>query len=114
MEIVHSATLELVNACRALPDLDTLQIVHFLLDKPLLVCGYTRASLAATDKQEQALREQVRGVKDLVIGSLKNAKAGRQEGEGRKNVLVRVIELSPYLPLAGYHLNSVKAEVFEV
>ena len=56
----------------------------------------------------------MRGVKDLVIGSLKNAKAGRQEGEGRKNVLVRVIELSPYLPLAGYHLNSVKAEVFEV
>ena len=36
-----------------------------------------------------------------------------REGEGRKKLVVRVIELSPPPP-TGYHLSSVKAEQFEV
>ena len=111
---VHSATLELANACRAFQDFDTLQIVHFLLGEPLLMCGYVRANVRPTGKRERTLREQVKGVKDLAIDSLKKAKVEFREGEGWKKIVVRVIELSPYLPLAGYHLDSVKAEQFEV
>ena len=111
---VHSATLELINACRALPDFDTLQIVHFRLGEPLWISGDVRASLSPMAKQQQALMEQVKGVKDLAIDSLKQAKVGYQEGGGRKGVMVRVIELSLYLPLDGYHLSSVKAEEFGV
>jgi len=111
---VRPAALELVHACRALPDFDTLQIVYFLLGEPLPPCGCVRMSIASTDLREQALREQVRGVKDLVVDTLKEAKAGYREVEGRKKVTVEVIELSPRLPLAGYHLGSVEAEVFEV
>ena len=110
---VYPLTLELVNACITLPDFDTLQIVHFLLGEPLLICGYARAGQAQTGLQEQALREQVKGVKDLAIESLK-AGAGCREGEGRRKTMVRVIELSPHLPPAEYHLRSVKADEFEV
>ena len=110
---VHSAMLELVNACRVLPDFDTLQIVHLLRSEPIVtvMCMYACAGLALMDKRERALRDQV---KDLTIDLLKKAKVGRQEGEGRKNVVVRVIELTPCIPFLVYHLGSVKAEVFEV
>ena len=106
--------VELANTCKALPDFDTLQIVHFVLSEPLPVCESARASLGATEKREQALREQVNCVKDLAIGSLKKAKAGCREGGGRKKATVRVIELSPHLPPTKYNLGSVGVEVFEV
>jgi len=109
----HSATLELVNTCRALRDFDTLQIVHYLLDEPILTCGYARMNFGSTDKWAQASREQAKGVKYLAIDSLKKAKVEFREGEGRK-VMVRVVELRPCHPLAGYHLSSVKAKEFEV
>ena len=111
---MHAATLELVNACRALPDFDTLQIVHFTLGEPLLICGYARVSLVPTDQQERALREQVKGVKDLAIDSLRKVKVECEEGERGEKVIVRVIELSPHVPFGRYHLGSVEAEVFEV
>lgn len=113
---VHSATLELVNACRALPDFDTLQIVHVLLGESVLLCGGMRVTLTPTDQREQALREQVKVVRDLALESLKKAKARCWEG---RKVMLRVIELSPHFPLVGHHLGaahlgSVRVEGFEV
>ena len=113
---VHSATPELVYACRALPDFDTLQIVHVLLGESVLLCGSMRVTLTPTDQREQALREQMKGVRDLALESLRKAK---NEGcWGGRKVGLRVIELSPHFPLVGHHLGaahlgSVKVEEFE-
>ena len=112
--IIRSATLEHLNACRVLPDFDTLQIVYFILGEPIFLCGGMRVSLPPTDQEKWALREQVKGVKDLAVDSLKKVKAGCWEGEGRKKTIMRVIELDPYLPPEGYRLDSVKVEVLEV
>jgi len=86
------AMLELVNACRALPNFDTLQIVHFSLSTPPPTrecwpwqCG----GLASyTEGQKQALREQIQRVKDLAIDCLKEPEKGCQEG-GRKKTALR-------------------------
>ena len=114
---VHSAMLELVNACRVLPDFDTLQIVHVLLGESVLICGSIRITLTLTDQRERALREQMEGVRDLALDSLRKVKAGCWEG--KEKVMLRVIELSPHFPLVGprlgaAHLGSVKVEGFEV
>ena len=116
-QTVRSATSELVNACKALPDFDTLQIVHFLLNDnlPISYDGATGYSnVPCTNERKQQLRERVKGVKDLAIDSLEKAKAECREREREKKTMLRVIELSPCLSLAGSYLDSVKVEVFEV
>jgi len=55
----------------------------------------------------------MRGVGDLAIDRLRKAKAGCPEREGRKQTTMRIVELQPYLPYTGYHLDSVKVEEFE-
>jgi len=115
-KIAHLAILELANACSALPDFDTLQIVHFLLIPPLTVCGFApipHDSLPTTEDRKQAVRWRMRDVGDLAQDCLGKAKAGCLEQEGRKQTTMRIVELSPYLPFAGYHLASVKVEEFE-
>ena len=107
--IIRSATLELLNACRALPDFNALQIVYLISDETRFLCG-TRVSLPATDQQKRALRKQV---KDLAVDSLKKAKAGCWEGEGRNKTTMRVIELDQYSTSVGYRLASVKVEELE-
>jgi len=96
----RSATLELLGASKALPDFDTLQIVHFLPNTPSP--GYMdwwlrNNGLLPTEQRKQTLREHVRGVKgvkDLAIDCLKRPKTGCQKGGGRKKTTLRVIELS--------------------
>lgn len=113
----HSATLELVNACGALPEFDTLQIVHLLIGERILVHGPGSTgcdSVPCTDQQKKRLRKQVKSVKDLAIGLLKKAKARRLEGERRKMMMLRVIELRPYISPSGDHLDSVKVKAFGV
>jgi hypothetical protein len=80
----HSVISELVSACKALPDFDTLQIVHFL---------GTPLSPSSTEQWEQELTGQV---KDW-IDHLKKPRTRCREGEGRKKTTLRVIELSPDL-----------------
>ena len=116
VKTIQSATLKLVDACGALPDLDTLQIVHFVLITPLMVCGFARmsfGSLPFIEARKEVLRAQMRDVGDLAMDCLRKAKAGYPEGEGRKRTTLRVIELSPRHPYAGHHLDSVKVEEFE-
>jgi hypothetical protein len=103
---VRSATSELVNACKGLPDFDTFQIVHG--------CGpvYSDEDLRMK-QQRQELREQADGAKDVAIKCLKELETGCREGERRKKTTVCVIEL-----VAGrrqkIYLDSVKVEVYEV
>ena len=115
-KIARSAILELVDACGALPDLDTLQIVYFLLIAPIRICGFARVpydNLPTTEELKQVRRWQMRDVGDLVIDCLREARAGRLEGGGRKQNTMRLIELNPCLPYAGHPLASVRVEEFE-
>jgi hypothetical protein len=83
---VLSATSELVNACKALPDFDTFQIVHG--------CGLAYVEVGPGEEQRRwVLRENVDGAKDLAINCLKEPETGYREGVGMKKTTVRVIEL---------------------
>jgi len=106
VETARCATLGLVNACKELPDFDTIQIVYFL---PRTNRG--SIILPFSGQQSQGLRGQVKGVTDLAIDCLKKLGTGGREGGGRKTTM-RVIELSPDHPMP--HLGPVKAEGHEV
>jgi len=106
----RSAASELVNACKALPDFDTLQITHFPFIAPLPECLCGCRDVSYTEIQESLVG--VKAVKDSVIDCLR-LKAGCQEGEGRKKITLRIIELgsergSPFC------LSSVKVEEYGV
>ena len=113
----HSATLELVSACKVLPDFDTIQIVHGL-DKKLLIFGthgYDQVgdgSMPSMEQQWQALRNRAKGMRDLVINCLKGPEIGREEGEGKK-ITLRVIELGKYRLPGELYLDSVRVEKVE-
>ena len=116
----RSAASELVNACKALPDFDTLQIVYFFFVRPLVRCacglsGHGRPSNKTREPWAEQ-RKQIsgtKGVKDLVIDCLK-PKAGCHEGEGRKKTTLRIIELGSDSHYGPHYLDSVKVEEYEV
>ena len=117
----RTATLELVSACKALPDFDTLQIVHFPLVTPLPLCGCGRMRLTnqgpSLKQRTKALRDEVKGVKDWAIDCLREPGVGCQEKVkevGRKKTVVRIIELRSDRPRPKYHLASVKVGEYEV
>ena len=113
--------------CNALPDFDTLQIVHFSLTTPPPIsrCGRCDGPVSYTEQQKQTLKDQLQGVKDLAVDCLRKLETGHQEGEitkkmtlrkrvggvryrtadcpkpemGRKKITLRVIELSSVLSL---------------
>jgi hypothetical protein len=104
---VCSAMSELMNVCKALPDFDTLQIVH----------GFGRlhndTDLSIRQRQ-QALREHVGCVKELAINCLEEREIGFREREGRRKTAVRVVELTTSGPYPKFHLNCVRVEECEV
>lgn len=115
----RSATSELIQACKALPDFDTLQILHFPTVAPLPICGCGRMRSGSLgppmDQRRQALREEVKCLKDWAMECLRNPETGREEGAGRKKIALRTIELSSDRPRAPkFHLASVKVEECEV
>lgn len=143
----RSALLELVNACKALPNFDTLQIVHFSLTTPPPIsrCGGCDGPGPYTEQEKQTLRDQVQGVKDLAVDCLRKPEKGDGRKKavpkkkqvrgtrcrtvdcpkpktGRKEIKLRVIELSSVLslpsPRAGiplrFNLGSVKVEEYDV
>jgi hypothetical protein len=59
------------------------------------------------------LREDLGNGKDLVINCFKEPETGCREGEGRKKITVRVVELVGDPPPYAY-LDSAKVEVYEV
>ena len=114
---VLSAMSELVVACKALPDFDTLQILHFSVPPhhPICWCEWERCRnhILHMKQREQSLREQARDMKDFAINCLKS-KTGCREGEGRERITVRVVRLNSTLPRPDYYLGSVEVEEYEV
>ena len=114
----RSAASELVNACKALPDFDTFQIAHFPFVTlfPKCPCGWFLCGGSSIGTREpRAEQNQISGikaVKDSVIDCLK-PKAECQEGEGRKKIMLRIIELDSERR-SPYYLGSVKVEEYEV
>ena len=112
------ALSELVAACKALPDFDTLQILHIPAHPPHPVCwcGRQRCGnrVLHVKQWEQSLREQARGLKDFAIDCLRTSQIKRQEGEGRKRTTIRVVRLSSALPCPDDYLCSVEVEEYEV
>jgi hypothetical protein len=102
----RSATSELVNACKALPHFDTLQIVHG--------CGldYDGEELDVKRLRREYV-EHVYGAKDAAISCLKEPETGCREGEGRRKTTVRVIELVTG-PAQNFYMESVKVEEYEM
>ena len=111
VENVRSAILELANACKALPDFDTFQIVHFSL--PDFAPSLDGPVMCDPAMLFYHLRDGLGTGKDLVINCLEEPEMGRREGEGKKKTTVRVIELvekSPPILSPG----SAKVEEYEV
>ena len=108
---VRSAMLELANACKALPDFDTFQIVHFSLPVVDEISEYERTHDPAPLFYN--LRSGLGTGKDLVINCLKEPETGRREGEGKKKTTVRVIELVEKFPPL-LRPGSAKVEEYEV
>ena len=61
----------------------------------------------------QALKNEVSGLKDCAVARLKQPRTGCLEGEGRKRTSVRVIELGTYGSLELYYLTSLAVEECE-
>jgi hypothetical protein len=95
-----------VNARKALPDFDTLQIVHG--------CGLDYDGEELDVKRlRQEYMEYVYGARDAAISCLKEAETRYREGEGRRKTMVRVIELVAG-PSQNLYLESVKVEEYEM
>ena len=113
----------LIDACRALPDFDTLQIVYAPHSIPPSGNEFARdeVELLPSRRQQQQvlLGEQVKTMKDWVTEYLKRSKVGHHEAEGRGTTL-SIIELGPVypqLPWSGEETltrKPVKVEVCEV
>ena len=92
----HSAMSELVVACKALPDFNTLQIVREIIPPVSLVCrcewGGCGSRIGSSQEQEEILRKQTEDIKDWTMNCLKKPETGFQEGEERerKRITLRV------------------------
>ena len=110
------AISELLVACEALPDFDTLQILH-IPSPPYRVCwcGLRGCDnlILHTKQWEQSRREQARRMKYFAIDCLRQSKIGRQEGKGRKRIMVRMVRLGVTLPHPYYCPGSVEVEEYE-
>lgn len=92
---MHSAMSELVVACKALPDFDTLQILRFPVAIPRLVCRCRQENCENhelnMEKWKQALKSQAKDLEEYAINCLRKPRTEPREGEGRR-VTLRVIE----------------------
>ena len=112
----RSAMLELVIACKALPDFDTLQVVRFTLAPGHLICscgwGGCGSRMDSSKQQEQILKKQTEDMKDWAIDCLKKSETGcREVEEGkRKRTTLRVFMFGPGRPCH----SPAKVEAYEV
>lgn len=87
-ELAYTAIAEIVDACNALPNFDTLQIVHLFRDNsslPSVLTGNWR-EVYSSYELKRYFKEEVEAVKDMAVGAL-------GKGGERGKVIVRVIEL---------------------
>ena len=110
------AISELVVACKALPDFDTLQMVYTAAIPYNLVCpcgwGGCGSRMDSTEQEEQILRKQTEDMKNWAIGCLTKPETGCREGEERerKRTTLKVFMFSPGRPCH----SSATVEVYEV
>jgi len=62
------------------------------------------------EQRRELLRDRVKGVKDAAKDCLKKPEIGCQEGEGRKKITLRVIELGAYRPHGEPYLDCIGVE----
>ena len=92
----RSAMSELVVACKALPDFNTLQIVREIIIPFPLICrcewGGCGSRMDSSEEQEEISRKQMEDMKDWTMDCLKKPETGFQEGEERerKRITLRV------------------------
>ena len=113
-ESAHSAVLDLVGACRALPDFDTLQIARFPIvsSRRTCLCLWYESCTCdryPTTEWEEAFEKQMKDLGGWTVDCLK-LKTGCQEGEGRGRTAFRVIKFSSDRPCQ----SSVEVEEYEV
>ena len=97
---------ELIVACKALPDFDTLQIVHFPLVPTSLVCrcrwGGCGSRMHFSEQRQQTLGEQMKDLEDWAIECLKKPEARCREGEEGEGITLRVLRFSPGQPCLSF------------
>lgn len=112
-ERARSAIFELVGACNALADFDTLQIVHFPIIPPPRIClcmwpacdCYALSSKEWEERTERltgGLEKKMKDLEEWAMKCLKEPRTGCREGEGR-DITLRTIKFKQ-----GY--SSVKVE----
>ena len=95
---------ELIVACKAHKDFNTLQIVRLPMRPPPAdcvcdgPCECGSPNLPVTS-WEQILERHVKGLGEWAIEYLKKPETGSLEGEGRKRITVRTVEFSYYYPV---------------
>ena len=104
---------ELVIACKALPDFDTLQILYFPTTPPHPIC-WCGGHGTSREQWKRKLREQAKDMKDLAVVCLQGAETVCQEGEGGKRTTVRVVRLRSGRRRPERHPGSAEVEVCEV
>ena len=109
----RSAISELVVACKALPDFNTLQIVRSIIVPSPLICrcgwGGCGSRMDSSEQSEQMLGKQTKDIKDWAIECLRKPEAGYREGAERRSTL-RIFKFSPGRPCH----SSPKVEECEV
>ena len=115
---VLSAISELVIACEALPDFDTLQILHVPAprDDGVRGCGelWCNNRTLHANQWGRLRREQVGGLKDFTIDCLETLKSRRHKGEGRKRTIVRIVRMRYVIGRPDYLPRSVEVEEYEM
>ena len=115
-EGARSAMSELVVACKALPDFDTLQVVRDTIIPDHLVCwcGWRGCGsrMGSSKQQEEISRKQMKDMKDWAIDCLKKPGTEFQKGEERerKRITLRVFMFDPGRPCH----SSGEVEEYEV
>ena len=101
----RSAISEVVDACKALPDLDVLQLVRIPIVPPPLVCWCRQrgcsSHMPSPEQWEQASEKQMKDLVEWTIDCLKEPKVERrweeecqEEKEGKRTTL-RVVKFGP-------------------
>ena len=100
----RSAMSELVVACKALPDFNTLQIVRENAVPTPLICrcewGGCGSRVGSSEEREEISRKQTEDMKNWTMDCLKKPEVGFQEGEERerKRIMLRVFMFCPGRP----------------
>ena len=112
----RSAMSELVVACKALPDFDTLQVVHVTAVPMYMMCwcgwvGCGSRMPGSSERQEEVLRGQTESMKYRAMDCLKKSETECQgEERERKKTTLRVFMFGPGCPCH----SSGKVEEYEV